>query len=67
MKTLQSWRQEIPAEARAALQELIDVQRNDPDDLAARDELLDAFMSLLSEEQLTAFSRLLRQLTEVVH
>jgi hypothetical protein len=67
VKTLQAWRQELSADARRALQDLIDTQRDDPDDLAARDGLLDAFMLMLTEDQLAAFSRLLRQLTEVVH
>lgn len=67
MRTLEAWRQELSPEARAALQAVIDAQRGDPDDLDARDELLDAFLLMLSEEQLAAFSRLLRELTEVVH
>jgi hypothetical protein len=67
MKTLQAWRRELSAEARAALQDVIDAQRSDLDDLATRDALLDAFMLMLNEEQLAAFSRLLRELTEVVH
>jgi DNA-binding MarR family transcriptional regulator len=68
VKALKHWRQQdLTPEVRAALRELIEAQRDFPEDQGARDALLERFMSMLSEEQLSAFSRLLRDLTEVVH
>jgi hypothetical protein len=68
LKALAHWRQQdLTPQVRAALRELIEAQRNEPADKATCDALLEAFMALLSEEQLSAFSRLLRELTEVVH
>lgn len=68
MKALNHWRQQdLAPQARAALRDLIQAQRDDPPDQANCDTLLEAFMAMLSEEQLAAFSRLLRELTEVVH
>ncbi|MFU8814869.1 MAG: hypothetical protein ACNA7W_05970 [Pseudomonadales bacterium] len=68
MKALEKWRQQdLTARSRACLQELLDAQRAEPDDLDTRDALLEVFMATLTEEQLQAFTRLLREMTEVVH
>ena len=68
MKALEKWRQQdLTAHSRACLQELLDAQRAEPDDHDTRDALLEAFMATLTEEQLRAFTRLLREMTEVVH
>lgn len=67
-KTLESWRQQdLSPDACAKLNDLIELQRLDPDDLAGRDALLDEFMAHLTEDQLVVFVRLLRELTEQVH
>jgi hypothetical protein len=68
VKALETWRQqELTPLSRAALCELIEAQRSDPDDHATRDALLDCFMETLTEGQLVVFSRLLRELTELIH
>lgn len=67
MKVLDVWQQQdLSAESREKLRDLIDAQRYAPDH-ADRDELLEAFMATLSESQLVAFARLVRELTEQVH
>lgn len=68
MRALDNWRlQDLADDSRAILQELLHTQRAEPDDHATRDLLLEAFMATLTEPQLRAFTRLLRELTEVVH
>jgi len=68
MRALENWRlQDLADDSRAILRELLEAQRAEPDDHATRDLLLDAFMATLTETQLQAFTRLLRELTEVVH
>ena len=68
VKALENWQQQdLAPESRARLRELIDVQRHDPDDHDRRDALLEAFLFTLSEHQLIAFARLLREMTEQVH
>jgi hypothetical protein len=68
VKALEYWRQQdLTPLSRAALRQLIEAQRFDPDDHATRDALLDSFMETLNEGQLVVFSRLLRELTGQVH
>jgi hypothetical protein len=68
MNALDYWRQQdLAPRVRAALRELIEAQRTDPEDQVTCEALLEAFMRMLTEDQLSAFSRLLRELTEVVH
>lgn len=68
MKTLHRWRQQdLTPESRARLEQLLVAQRDRPDDEAAREALLDAFLASLSEPQLVTFARLVRELTQQVH
>lgn len=65
---LDQWQQQdLTAESRTRLQELLDAQRSRPVDHADRDRLLDAFLTTLTESQLVVFARLLREMTEQVH
>jgi len=68
LKALNNWRrQDLSPESRDRLSELMDAQRDDPDDRLALDALLDAFMMTLTEVQLVTFARLLTEMTEEVH
>lgn len=68
MKALDQWkRQDLAPESRQRLQELLGARRHEAEDREKGEALLDAFLATLDESQLTAFARMLRELTTPVH